>query len=141
MEESALCTTQLDIDRVDRTVNEGEGEERKSRERTSVLENRSVSTYSLTPISCKLVSANAIPTVLTLSLTCSFNARITGAASKSVFVKSRSSTALKFPGLALFPNFHFVVPFPPPAPFSASQISILSCFVVKASRRKVCATA
>lgn len=35
---------------------------------TSVFENSSLSTNSLTPISCMLVSANATPTVLTLSL-------------------------------------------------------------------------
>lgn len=109
-------------------------------ELTSVLENSSLSTNSLTPISCMLVSANATPTVLTLSLTCSLSATMTGAASKSVLVNRRFSTAVKFPGDALLARVHFVVPRPTPPP-SGCQISTRSCFVVSASRRKACATA
>ena len=102
-----------------------------------MLEKRSLSTNSETPISCLEVSAKATPTVLTPSLTASLSARMTGAASISVWANSSSSTLPRFPGLALFPKRHLVDILPP----SDSYNSIRSCFVVSASRRNDCATA
>jgi hypothetical protein len=77
---------------------------------TSTLENASLSTKSATPNCRKLVSANAIPTVLvfalptepgTVGVVASFTAMITGGDKMSLLTKRRSSTACRFPGDAL----------------------------------------
>ena len=75
-----------------------------------MLEKASLSTKSATPNCRKLVSANAIPTVFvfallaepgTVGVVASLTAMMTGGDSISLFTKSRSSTAWRFPGDAL----------------------------------------
>jgi hypothetical protein len=75
-----------------------------------MFENASLSTKSATPNCRRLVSANAMPTVLafallaepgTVGVVASFTAIMTGGDRMSLFTKRRSSTAWRFPGDAL----------------------------------------
>lgn len=110
------------------------------------------------------VSANATPIVFVFKVDPGpragevpiLTAITMGAESKSELTKSRSSTAWRFPGeacpdsgqqlllqfgswtLASLSKTNFVFFFPEPA--SGTQISTLSCFAVRASRKKAFAT-
>ncbi|SRR6266436_3177878 len=131
---------------------------------TSMFENASLSTKSATPNCRKLVSANAIPTVLvfalptkpgTVGVVASFTAMMTGGDRMSLFTKRSSSTAWRLPGdaweeyilievryecsiLTSLSNLNFETFFP--WPVSGIHISTLSCLLVSASLKKEVAT-
>lgn len=72
-----------------------------TRRRTSVLEKRSLSTNSATPISRFEASAKATPTILVSPLPDSLTAMTIGAVDMSSLTNSRSSTSCRLPGDAL----------------------------------------
>ena len=113
--------------------------------RTSVLENKSLSTKSATPSSRTLVSANATPTALDFALEprpdgefATLIAMTTGADRISESLNRRSSTVCRFPGEASLSNLNFAAFFPWPG--SGTHISTRSCLAVNASLRNDCAT-
>ncbi len=113
---------------------------------TSVLESKSLSTNSDTPNCRTVASANATPTLLRLSFFESLTDIMTGADMISECANNSSSTSWRFPGEAyttldaslhmlkqytFFESSNLALFLPP----SVVQISILSCFAVRPSRK------
>lgn len=103
----------------------------------SVLEKRSFSAYSATPISRLVASANATPTVFRPSCALTRSASTMGFDTTSALRNSRSSTSCRLPGDACLLICH--APLRRPEPSFGDQISMRSCFAVSASRRKLLA--
>jgi hypothetical protein len=108
---------------------------------TSKLDNKSLSGNSETPISRADASAKATPTVFTPPSRLLRRTAITiGALSKSVLENNKSSTSCRLPGDARRTSSQRLPDALLPLPPSGAHISIRSCRVVSASRRKILAT-